>query len=76
MSSAPGNLVIGSIFNLIYTVLFGYIGFFLGKAIVWMVSLGRYPTRNPGPAQRVTMFLVGAIALVVTLVAVRNLIWP
>ncbi len=76
MSSAPGGLVIGSIFKLIYAVLFGYIGFFLGKAIVWMVSLGRYPTLNPSNAQRVTMFLVGAIALVVTLVAVRNLIWP
>jgi hypothetical protein len=53
MSSAPGGVVIVIIFNLIYGVLFGHIGCFLGKAIVWMVTLGRYPTLNPSTGSQI-----------------------
>ncbi len=76
MSSAPDGLVFRFAFWVIGTILFRYLGFYLGLSIVWIVSLGRYPTRPPSPAQRVTMFTIGVIALIAGLVAVRNVLWP
>ena len=74
MSSAPGG-VLAWLFELVWIALF-YIGAFIGKYILGIVTLGHYPTKDPSPAQKLTMFLVGTLALVVTLVAIRNLIWP
>jgi len=76
MSSAPAGLAFELIFWVIGTVLFRYLGFYLGRAIVWIVTLGRYPTPQPSPAQKVTVFTVGAIATLAGLVAVRNVLWP
>ncbi len=76
MSSAPGGIAFELIFWVIGTVLFRYLGLSLGRAIVWTVTLGRYPDQPPSPAQKVTVFTVGAIVLIAGLVAVRNLLWP
>ena len=75
MSSSPGG-ILALIFTVIWTVLFNFGGFYLGRAILWMVSLGRYPTKHPTRAQNSTAFLIGVIALVAALVALRNTIWP
>ena len=74
MGSAPGG-VLALIFELLWTVLF-FIGLFIGRYIVAIVTLGHYPTRYPTPAQKLTMFLIGTLVLVATLVTIRNLIWP
>jgi hypothetical protein len=74
MGSAPDG-ILAWLVQLIWFALF-YVGNFLGRYIVGIVTLGHYPTRKPSPAQKMTMFLVGTIALVVALVAIRNLVWP
>jgi hypothetical protein len=76
MGNAPGGIAFELIFWVIGTLLFRYLGSSLGRAIVWLATLGRYPTSQPTPAQKVAVFTVGAIALIAGLVAVRNLLWP
>lgn len=72
MASATEGFVFGLIFTLIYTIFFKYIGVFIGRSLVWIVSFGRYPKQNPSPTQRVVVLLVGVLALVAALMVIRN----
>ena len=75
MASAPAG-VLAWILKIIWMILFVYIGLPVGRAIMWIVSLGHYPTKHPTRAQDLIMFLIGVIAVFAALVAIRNLIWP